>query len=150
MRIRSLLVTGLVMILVASLLLADCGASSSHTATGSAVSAVTIPEVMTDNDFDRAGVEVKAGQTVRFEFRNAGHVVHEAFVGDEAAQQSHEHEMMSGSMAGHDMGDANTVVVSPGATATLTHTFSKKGTFFVGCHEPGHYAAGMRILVTVT
>jgi uncharacterized cupredoxin-like copper-binding protein len=46
-------------------------------------------------------------------------------------------------------GDMNAITVEPGKAGQLTHTFDKTGTVEIGCHEPGHYAAGMKIAVTV-
>ena len=49
---------------------------------------------------------------------------------------------MGGMSHGHD----NAVSVKPGKTGSLTMTFAEAGTLIVGCHEPGHYAAGMRAI----
>ena len=35
------------------------------------------------------------------------------------------------------------------STVTLVYTFDKAGTTIVGCHVPGHYAAGMRGTITI-
>ncbi len=32
----------------------------------------------------------------------------------------------------------------------ITWTFTKAGTTLYGCHEPGHYVAGMKGTITVT
>jgi uncharacterized cupredoxin-like copper-binding protein len=45
--------------------------------------------------------------------------------------------------------DASGTTVAPGQTVTLTHTFTEAGTTMIGCHEPGHYQAGMRLTVRV-
>lgn len=51
---------------------------------------------------------------------------------------------------GHGGGsDADAITVEPGDTGELTHTFDESGEFEIGCHEPGHYEAGMKIDVTV-
>jgi len=50
----------------------------------------------------------------------------------------------------HGGDDADAIVVEPGETGTLTHTFDDAGTVEIGCHQPGHYGAGMKIAVTVT
>ncbi len=41
------------------------------------------------------------------------------------------------------------IVVQPGDSGELSYAFSEPGTYRVGCHQPGHYAAGMKIDVTV-
>jgi uncharacterized cupredoxin-like copper-binding protein len=47
-------------------------------------------------------------------------------------------------------GDDPAVTVEPGKTEELTTRFDDAGTYEIGCHEPGHYAAGMKITITVT
>lgn len=44
----------------------------------------------------------------------------------------------------------NTVEVRPGETGELTVTFDKPGDVVIGCHQPGHYEAGMRATVAVS
>jgi uncharacterized cupredoxin-like copper-binding protein len=39
--------------------------------------------------------------------------------------------------------------VPAGTTRTTTYTLTNPGTLIFGCHLPGHYAFGMRGLVTV-
>lgn len=87
-----------------------------------------------------------AGETVRFEVTNAGGIRHEFFVGDSDAQAAHEAEMMEGGMA-HD--EPNGIAVASGESKTLEHTFAVAGSVLIGCHEPGHYEAGMVAAVTV-
>ena len=96
--------------------------------------------------FEPPVLTVKAGETVRFVVSNTGTVEHEFYVGDAAAQDIHEQEMAAGAM---HHGDANGVDVKPGATATLEMTFDTPGELLVGCHVAGHYAAGMRAILTV-
>jgi len=48
-------------------------------------------------------------------------------------------------MNGHD----SDTTVQPGQIATLTQTFTTAGSTIIGCHEPGHYKAGMRLTVRV-
>jgi uncharacterized cupredoxin-like copper-binding protein len=113
---------------------------------------------MIDNAFRPGRIAVKVGEEVTFRFRNDGKVVHEAIVGTAEEQAEHEAEMNDGS-AGTDDGDMTTMEhggsdndalsVEPGRTGELTHTFEKAGELLIGCHEPDHYAAGMKIAVTV-
>ncbi len=49
----------------------------------------------------------------------------------------------------HHGGDSNAITVKPGKTGSLTYTFDKAGETIIGCHENGHYDAGMKIAVTV-
>lgn len=95
-----------------------------------------------------AEMTVRARQQVTFVVTNTGAIQHEFYLGDEAAQGEHEQEMMSaGGMA---MDEADGMVLKPGETKELTHTFSTVGASFAGCHETGHYAGGMKTAITVT
>ena len=109
----------------------------------------TVDVTMTELAYDASVVKVPAGATVEFRFTNAGKVPHDAFVGDQAAQDEHETEM-AGMPAGHahDMGSEG-VTVQPGETASLSYTFAEAGDVQIGCHQKGHYAAGMRLTVVV-
>lgn len=112
----------------------------------------TVEVEMRDNTYSPDRVSVEAGETVRFVITNNGEATHDAFVGDAAAQDDHEAEM-GDEMGGHGMsgGDGDEgVTVEPGDTRELTHTFESGDELLIGCHEPGHYKAGMRITVEVT
>lgn len=39
--------------------------------------------------------------------------------------------------------------VEPGETEMLEFTFGEAGALQVGCHEPGHFPAGMAAAITV-
>ncbi len=95
-----------------------------------------------------AQMTVKAGMPVRFVVTNTGATNHEFYLGDEAAQGQHEQEMMS--MGGMSRDEPDGIVLKPGETKELTHTFSKAGAFLAGCHETAHYAGGMKAAITVT
>lgn len=118
----------------------------------------TVEVAMVDNEFDPDRVAVAPGETVRFVFTNEGEVTHDAVVGDEAAQAEHEDEMRAveddaggGMDHGADAeGDEGAITVEPGEAGELTHTFAAGDALLIGCHEPGHYDAGMRIDVEVT
>jgi uncharacterized cupredoxin-like copper-binding protein len=108
--------------------------------------------VMRDIAYDPGRVDVARGETVTFVFHNTGKVVHDAFLGDEAAQTNHEQEMGEAGMAGMtgmDHHDGSGTTVQPGQVVTLTHTFREAGSTIIGCHEPGHYQAGMKMTVRV-
>ena len=123
------------------------GASMDHGASPPPQTAgPSIAEEMREFSFFPAQLSVKRGETVTFRFRNVGAQLHEAVIGDEGAQATEEQAMAHGGGMGH-MG-ANAVEVKPGATAELTYTFDKVGEVLIGCHEPGHYPAGMRATIT--
>ncbi len=120
----------------------------------------TIPITMTDNKYEPTEVEVTKGETVTFEFQNEGVVKHEAVLGDAAAQELHHEEMIGGMDGGPDgeMGagmdrtteDDDKLVVPPGEEGELTYTFDEAGELIIGCHETGHWEAGMKVIVRVT
>lgn len=96
-------------------------------------------EVQTTDDlaFEPAEVTVQQGETVTFAITNTGNLPHDFVLGDEAAQEEMEMEGMA-------HGEANAVSVPAGATVELTWTFDGETEGLVyGCHEPGHYEAGM-------
>ena len=111
----------------------------------------TVQVEMRDIDFDPATVAVERGETVRFVFTNAGSLVHDAFLGDAAAQEEHERAAREGEGGhdGHGDSDGDAITVDPGESGELVHTFDEAGEVLIGCHEPGHYDAGMRIRVSV-
>jgi uncharacterized cupredoxin-like copper-binding protein len=88
--------------------------------------------------FDPSTLTVTAGATFTFSIHNAGSVPHEFVVGDQAMQDRHEN---GGNMAVMDSADG--VTVAPGETKDFTNRFGAPGRLIYGCHEPGHYAAGM-------
>ena len=132
-------------LVVALVLLAACGSDDRSTGAGSGADR-TIDVEMRDIAYSPTSIDVRLGETVRFNFKNTGQVEHDAFIGDAPAQDAHEKEMREG----HDHGkEANAVSVKPGKSASLTHTFDKPGQLLIGCHEPGHYVGGMKITVNV-
>ena len=104
-----------------------------------------------DLTFDPADIQVSAGETITFVVTNTGAVPHDFTIGDEATQDAHEEEMAemiaSGEMGEHT--DPNAVVLEAGETKELTWTFTETGTVLIGCHQPGHYAGGMKGAVEV-
>jgi uncharacterized cupredoxin-like copper-binding protein len=113
----------------------------------------TIEVGMVDNAYEPAEVEATAGEEVTFVFDNGGAAVHEAYVGDEAAQEEHAMAMAAaeeGDEHGGGHGDAEVLEVEPGDDGRLTYTFEEPGEYLIGCHQPGHYEDGMKLQVTVT
>jgi uncharacterized cupredoxin-like copper-binding protein len=139
-----------VLVLIALAGAACGGGHSGHTSSGASTGAKTVTIEMRDIAYSPDAVTVKRGETVRFVFANRGTAPHDAFIGDEAAQAAHEKEMgtaMSGMDHGH--GQTTGITVQPGKTGQLEHAFQAAGTTLIGCHQPGHYAAGMKVTVTV-
>ena len=130
-----------------ALFAAACGGDDD---TSAADGTRTIEIEMKDIEFSPDEIEVAAGETIRFVFDNTGAVAHDAFVGDEDAQADHENEMGADD-GGMDHGaDDEGITVDPGEDGELSYTFDEPGTVLIGCHQPGHYDAGMIVTVDVT
>jgi uncharacterized cupredoxin-like copper-binding protein len=130
-----------------AVMLAACGGDSGTGAASSESDARTIEVEMVDIAYEPAAIVVEVGETVRLVFTNNGQEVHEAFVGDADEQDDHAGEMAD--MGGMDHGDDDVVTIEPGESGELTYTFEEAGTTQIGCHQPGHYEAGMLIEVNV-
>ncbi|MFC4350862.1 cupredoxin domain-containing protein [Fodinicurvata halophila] len=126
----------------------------------------TIEVVMGDNYFEPESFSVEAGETVRFNVRNEGELVHEFNIGTPEMHADHQEEMMmmmehgvltadrldmeaakemQDSM-GHGMhDDPNSVLLEPGDSGEVVWTFpeDREVTLEFGCNVPGHYASGM-------
>ncbi len=134
------------LIAATALLAAACGdGESKDNAAGGTARAVDIE--MMDTMFVPDHITVPAGEEVRLVFHNTGKVDHDAFIGDEMAQNDHEAEMQRGGGMHHGGGGTGAITVEPGKTATLTHTFEAGGNVLIGCHQPGHYGSGMKMTV---
>jgi uncharacterized cupredoxin-like copper-binding protein len=143
MQIRLVPVISTAIAMVASGAVAGCGSSGAV----KRISPAVIEVDMNPMSFQPSQLRVSAGQTVTFRFHNRSQVVHEALIGDSAAQDAHEQEMKD---MGHvAMGASDLVTMQAGATATLRYRFSRPGSLTLGCHQPGHYSAGMRATVIV-
>lgn len=145
-RLRPLLVFALVGPLG---LAAGCGTDDSPTTAATR----TVNIEMRDIAYSPDSLAVEAGETVRFVFTNVGAISHDAFIGNDAAQEEHEQSMSDssdgGMSGGHDMATDDALTVAPGETGEITYTFDEGGEIVIGCHQPGHFAAGMRIAVDV-
>ena len=85
---------------------------------------------------------------------NDGSVRHDAIIGDAATQHMHQQEVRAAGEAAQaadamSHGPVPAITIEPGQTGELVHTFDEAGRMIVGCHEPGHYDAGMQISVDV-
>ena len=105
---------------------------------------------MVDNAFEPNALTVSAGETVAFRFKNDGAVTHDAFIGDAEEQEKHGKAMDSGDHEGHNMEGGDSLLLDSGESGDLTYTFEEAGEILIGCHQPGHYEAGMKSTITVT
>jgi uncharacterized cupredoxin-like copper-binding protein len=114
--------------------------------------ATRVIEIDANDDFTffPTGVAVTAGETVTFRVTNTGVIPHDFVLGDEEMQVEHEAEMaeMSGDMSMHD--EPNTLALEPGETKEMTWHMTATGDVLFGCHQTGHYAAGMKGTVIVS
>jgi uncharacterized cupredoxin-like copper-binding protein len=94
--------------------------------------------------FDPSSFAFPPGTSVRFIVHNTDPIDHEFILGDTRVQNVHE----LGTEAHHPPRPGE-MSVPAGTTRTTTYTFTKPETLIFGCHLPGHYAFGMRGLVTV-
>ncbi len=153
MQLRHIAIAAAAVLLVAACSSAGTTSPSGEPTSSPAASDGAAPqriEVALSDTFamEPAQMSVKAGQPVTFVVTNTGAIQHEFYLGDEAAQDAHEQEMMSG--GGMTMDEPDGIVLKPGETKELTHTFTTAGASLAGCHEAGHYAAGMKAAITVT
>ncbi|MGH9186441.1 MAG: cupredoxin domain-containing protein [Acidimicrobiales bacterium] len=137
------------------LLVAACGDDDDATTSdGRDTTTRTIEVDMVDIAFEPDTLDVTRGEAVRFVFTNTGAIPHDAFIGDRDAQAEHADEMREAERAGHGDGHGgnegdDAITVDPGDTGELTYTFDEAGSVEIGCHQSGHYEAGMTIDVTV-
>jgi len=98
--------------------------------------------------FEPGTIEVAAGEAVTFVVTNNGQAAHEFTLGDAAMHQEHAAAMahMPAGMA-HDL--PNSITLQPDETKEFTWRFGDASTLEYGCHEAGHYEAGMRGRITV-
>ena len=109
-----------------------------------------IEVTMVDLAFSPSSVEIAAGETVRFRFNNTGAAIHDAVIGDLEVQEHHASGMAEGTAEHGSEDEPTTVVVAPGETGEILYTADAPGTLIIGCHQPGHWDAGMKAALTVT
>lgn len=114
--------------------------------------ATRVIEITANDDFTflPSGATVTKGEIVTFRVTNTGKIPHDFVLGDAHMQDHHEAEMaeMGGDMDMHD--DPNTLVLEPGETKEMTWSMTETGEILFGCHETGHYAAGMKGTIVIT
>jgi uncharacterized cupredoxin-like copper-binding protein len=98
--------------------------------------------------YDIKTLKVKAGEKIQFRFVNESVVTHEAIIGDEKVQAEHEAAMKKNPTMVHNM-HPGAITVAPKTTKTMDYTFAKAGRTIIGCHQPAHYAGGMKIQVVI-
>ena len=119
---------------------------------------------MYDNYYDVESVDVKEGETIRFNITNKAVLVHEFNIAPPEAHKNHQKEMlmmlkhgiikgnklnrklMSMKMANGesmDHNDPNSVLLEPGESSEIIWKFDEKTQIEFACNIPGHYQSGM-------
>lgn len=102
----------------------------------------TIRVSMTDNmRFTPGKIELREGETVRFEVRNGGKVLHEFVLGTK--EELDAHAQMMAKYPGMEHDEAHMAHVKAGKSRPLVWNFNRPGEFQFACLIPGHYEAGM-------
>ena len=91
--------------------------------------------------FSPSSLQVKRGETIRFEVSNSGKLMHEMVVGTMDALKQHSELMRKHPGMEHD--EPYMAHVQPGKKETIVWQFTKPGEFYYGCLIPGHFEAGM-------
>ena len=86
-------------------------------------------------------ITVKRGETIRFEAKNSGKVMHEIVFGTLKELKEHAALMLKNPGMEHD--EPYMAHVAPGKTERVVWQFTKPGEFYYGCLIPGHFEAGM-------
>ena len=106
----------------------------------------TVVVTMHHSRFQPAAIEVAPGATVRFVLRNTDPIDHEFIIGGPAVHDLHER----GTQRHHDSPGEVSVPAGEERSTTVSFNLAAPGRLEYACHLPGHYAYGMRGLVTVT
>ncbi len=86
-------------------------------------------------------LEVREGETVRLQVRNAGKVMHELVIGTREELKAHAALMAKFPNMEHD--EPYMAHVAPGRRGSLVWTFNRPGDFEFACLVAGHFEAGM-------
>ncbi len=86
-------------------------------------------------------INVKLGETIRFEVKNEGKLMHEMVIGTKPILDKHAELMLKNPNMEHD--EAYMAHVSPGKKGEIIWKFNRPGSFDFACLMAGHYQAGM-------
>ena len=93
--------------------------------------------------FTPAEIQVRAGERVRFVLVNKGKLEHEFVLGSLKHLNEHAEEMKANAQMEMTHKGKGEVEVPPGGSRTLDWRFTRRGTVYYGCLQPGHFEAGM-------
>jgi uncharacterized cupredoxin-like copper-binding protein len=86
-------------------------------------------------------IVIKQDETIRFNVKNSGRLMHEMVLGAMSDLKEHARHMRTHAAMDHD--EPHMAPVAPGNTGTLVWQFTKPGEFHYACLVPGHLEAGM-------
>ncbi|WP_249661650.1 cupredoxin family protein, partial [Variovorax sp. PCZ-1] len=102
----------------------------------------TVAVSMGDNmRFTPGNIEVKQGETIRFNVRNDGKIMHEFVIGTKKDLDEHAAQMIKFPTMEHD--EPYMAHVAAGKTGSIVWNFNRPGDFDFACLIAGHYQAGM-------
>lgn len=91
--------------------------------------------------FNPSSLQVKRGDTIRFELHNSGKTLHEMVIGTMDELNAHAALMKKFPDMEHD--EPYMAHVPPGKTGEIVWTFNRPGQFNFACLVAGHFEAGM-------
>lgn len=97
--------------------------------------------------FTPAEISIKQGETIRFNIKNSGKIMHEFVLGN--MKELKEHAELMKKHPGMEHAEPYMAHVASTKTETIVWQFTKHGEFNFGCLIPGHFEAGMVGNVTV-
>lgn len=100
-------------------------------------------EMLDTMRFAPAEVHVRAGERVRFVLVNKGRLEHEFVLGSLEHLKEHAEEMKANAQMEMKHKGKGEVEVPPGGSRALDWRFTRRGTVYYGCLQPGHFEAGM-------
>lgn len=136
-------------LLLVLLLTAAAAAAPACSAAAGSPGVRTVALTIHYSHFSPASLTVAAGETVRFTITNRDPIDHEFILGDQALQDREE----AGTDVIHDGSVPGMVSVPAGKTVSTVVSLPlhpAHGSLIYACHLPGHYAYGMRGLLTIT
>jgi uncharacterized cupredoxin-like copper-binding protein len=108
----------------------------------------TIVVAMTDAmRFTPDAIEVQLDQTVRFDIRNHGRMLHEMVIG--TAEELEDHAALMQKFPNMEHDEPYMAHVAVGKRGQIVWTFNRPGNFEFACLIAGHYQAGMKGRITV-
>jgi uncharacterized cupredoxin-like copper-binding protein len=110
-----------------------------------------IPMSIEDYHFVPDHIVVQEGQTVRFVITNPTDRAHELFIGTPAEQDADEaHHRGASPMEQPNMSRYGYGIYLPAyGTGEFEYHFTVANGIMIGCHLPGHWAAGMKASISV-